>query len=82
MSPDLAKALPNLTIGIILVLVGILIIKHRARVNRWVYSEQEMTFGRRVAKYSAGRQSDTMMGGVGVLVVLVGTLMAVGGSRY
>lgn len=66
---------PNLIVGVLAVIMGILTVRHRRRLNDVIYKSQRTMFGRRAADVSAGRQTPLMMGVVGVGIVGIGVLM-------
>lgn len=80
MQVDSSTILPNLIVGVILVVTGILITRYRRRMNEWVYEEQKKILGQRMADISAGRQTPFMMGVVGVFISLVGVWALVGAT--
>ncbi|KTR78458.1 hypothetical protein NS234_03085 [Microbacterium oxydans] len=67
--------LPNLIIGLLALVLGMLTIRYRRRLNDAVYKNQKAMFGQRAARASAGRQTPFMMGVVGAGIVLVGLVM-------
>ena len=69
---DGGSILANLILGILAVISGVLIVRHRRRLNDSVFKAQELMLGRRIARVSAGRQTPFMMGLVGLSFVLVG----------
>lgn len=73
-------AVPNLIVGLGLICVGVIIVRRRRALNRYMFESQRRLLGRRVARVSAGRQSPAMMGVVGVLIVGLGLAMVTAGA--
>ncbi|CAN7156718.1 hypothetical protein LJR042_000134 [Microbacterium maritypicum] len=67
--------LPNLIFGLMAVVLGMLTIRYRRRLNDAVYKNQKAMFGQRAAQASAGRQTPFTMGVVGAGIILVGLVM-------
>jgi hypothetical protein len=71
---------PNLIVGIGVIIAGLAVVKKRKMMNDLVQDSQRRMFGERIARVSAGRQTPLMMGVVGVLIVLVGIAMVAGAT--
>lgn len=72
--------LPNLIVGVGLIITGIAIVRNRRALNQYMFETQTKLLGRKVARVSAGRQSPAVMGVVGVLVVGLGLVMVTAGA--
>lgn len=66
---------PNLLAGVLTALGGVLLLVFRKPLNAHVYRSQKSFFGERIARRSAGRQPDWVMGALGGLTVIVGMMM-------
>ncbi len=67
----------NVILGVVAIGAGLLIVRHRKKLNDQVRKAQERMFGRTVSRVSAGRQTPFVMGIVGVLVILIGAAAVV-----
>ena len=79
--PDIGvdTVVPNLLVGVLVIVLGIVVIRHRTRLNGFMFSAQKSMLGERYARASAGRQTPWMMGTVGVGIICIGLAMTAAG---
>lgn len=70
-----APALPNLIVGILVVVVGILIVKRREKIYRGTVGFEKRAFGKGLGDLLERLQSPFWVGAVGVVGVLMGLVM-------
>ena len=66
---------PHLIVGICLLCAGVVTVWKRKAFNDYMYASQKRMFGEKAARASAGRQTSSMMGVVGVLIASLGAGM-------
>lgn len=69
------RILPNIIVGTLVVVAGVLIISFRRVLSDAMLKSQQRMLGHRYARASAGRQTPFMMGSVGFGFIVVGALM-------
>jgi len=71
----MSTVLPNLIVGPIALIVGVVVICFRRQLRDWAIESQAGIFGRRVADTAAKLQSPFWVGFVGAAIVLMGIYM-------